>query len=535
MSSSKLSLIKSKLEEYPLYQDRLFVRGYLVTDAELPDIDSFPFYGKWQDFKIGSFIFRIHNKQSFHYQNNGDVVVFLIGNCVDPYDMEFDDEVVTKRLSDSLAVNKTEFLKKVNQLTGSFVIGIIKGASISFLRDPVGMLYAAYGVVNERFYLSSHSQLLDDLLDLTKNDYIRRLEKYRFFNIYGISFPGDITQFSELKRAIQNHIITYDGSSVGIERFYPAVPLNKVQTEEEYNSLLEDAIDLINKTLLLCTKKWKDKKIAVSLSGGMDSKVTFACAKGLYDKIEAYTFVSLPGEKIDAEVAVATAKAVGAKHTVYDIPQNDDEFDNIETDRLIIEHNKGDYRCNPNDVRKRRFFSDGRQFDVEIRSWASEVARAKNYSRYGLRKSPRIDSRRMTSMYKLFITQRRLANETSKIFGDFIRKSRFNDIFLNGYDELSMFHWEFRDSSWGGLGMTSEHCYSNDVFVPFNNRNLLDLLLKCPDKKKISDEHYHDLIGKVNPEIEQLGLVVKNWNNTRIRAFIEKLNFKINSVFTKKY
>ncbi|MBQ7645718.1 MAG: hypothetical protein IJS94_00465, partial [Clostridia bacterium] len=461
---------------------------------------------------LGGFTVRVHKKQRLAYCD-GNGVFLLIGNCIDPFDEIVSEDEIIKKICMYSEKSIEDSIEYINKLTGSFLIArIYDGNKIEFLTDPAGMLYGCYGVIDSRFYMSSHAQLIADIIPLTKSAYIKRLEKYRFFYKYGLFFPGDLTQYNELKRSLQNHISFYDGKNISVKRFYPLKELVPTATKEEYSSLLSDVTDILHKTLKCISQKYK--KPFISMTGGMDSKLTVACANGLYDKFGYYSYITMKGDRIDAEAARKISGHIGIDHKIYEVSENDGDFPDIELVRSILEHNNGGYRNNKNDVRKRAYLSDLRQsdsgFDVEVKSWVSEIARANYYKKFGLKKMPnKLTPGEMTSMYKLFIWQRRLAFQTKKIFSDFIDKTNFNSL-PKGYDKSDMYLWEFRYSAWGGIVITSGHTYSNEIFIPYNNRLLLDKMLRAPLEKRISDEFHDDLIKKANCKINETGINVTN-------------------------
>ena len=71
--------------------------------------------------------------------------------------------------------------------------------------------------------------------------------------------------------------------------------------------------------------------------------------------------------------------------------------------------------------------------------------------------------------------------------------------------------------------------FQPEIFIPFNNRLLLDLMLKAPKDKRISDEFHEDLIKFGDPRISELGITITNWNETKLRQKIERLYFLIHS------
>ena len=526
-----MSDIKKILQDYPQYREQLFNRGYLITNGMIADTEKFPFYGNFRKQNCGRYQIYTHKNQRCAIGKKDQVYYVLIGNCINPFDGEIDEKVIIDRIASFGTIESEEALRFINCLTGNFLLASIQGKSIRFLSDPAGMLFGCYGVVNDSFYLSTHAQMIADIEPLTKSEYIQRLEKYRFFNQYGAFFPGDLTQYQELHRILQNHIMIFDGKCVQTRRFFPSKKLLELQTENEYELLLGDVIQILNRTMACYARKYRHP--AVSMTGGMDSKTTLACANGLYDRFFFYSYNSMAGDKIDAKAAHAIAEHIGINHIIYDISEQDADFKDIEIVRAVLMHNNGGYHVNNNDVRKREFFrnllSNGDRFDVEIKSWVSEIARANYYKKFGLKKMPKhLTPKHMMSMYKIFLWERKLAADTCAVFREYIDKTKFHQI-PDGYDESDMYLWEFRYSAWGGIVITSEHAYSYEIVIPYNNRILLNRMLQAPKQKRIDDSFHDDLIRKANSGISETGISITNWNETKVRMHVERLYFLINS------
>ncbi len=49
--------IQTYLDDDPRYRACLFKRGYLITDAALPDLRGYPFYGQWRALPVGQYQF----------------------------------------------------------------------------------------------------------------------------------------------------------------------------------------------------------------------------------------------------------------------------------------------------------------------------------------------------------------------------------------------------------------------------------------------------------------------------------------------
>lgn len=529
ISMGKIELIE-QLNERPSYKNKLFCRGWIISNIRFPSNEEFPFYNNFAEYSLGTFYIRVHKDQHYYVYKNENKTYVLIGNCVNPFQKEYLEKNIICELAKRDGYNRQSLIEYLNELTGNFFFCIIQDSKIEFITDCAGMMFACYGTVEGKFFISSHAQLIADIANVKKSDYVERFEKYKYFYKYGLFFPGDTTQFENINRVLQNHIMYFDGSEVTYNRFYPVKEIEVVNNEEDYVGLCKEVVKVLNNTMYCISKKYS--KPAISLTGGMDSKTTLACAYGLYDQYSYYSYITMSGDKVDADAAKEIANQIGIEHKTYTVSEKDEDFEDLDIIRKILYHNNGEYRINDNDVRKRAYFDKINDRDVEIKSWVSEVARSNYYKKFGIKMPKRLTPRNMTSMFKIFITQRKLAKETDKIFDKFIEKTGFHNM-PSGYDESDMYLWEFRYSAWGGMVITSEHSYSDEIFIPFNNRNLLELMLRAPQEKRISDQFHDDLIKIANHKIYDTGITITNWNETKTRMRIERAYFLLSSLFSK--
>lgn len=522
--------IQQLLADNPSYKEYLFNCGYLITNDSVHADDQFPFCGQFVEYSYEGFRILVHRKQHIELIEEDNSLFVLIGHAVNPFTGEFSEKSIIQALAANGILGTPASLQYLNELTGNFFIAQIKDGRIRFLTDPAGMLYGCYGIVKGKLYISSYAQLIADIIPLTKSRYIQKLESYRFFRKYGVFFPGDLTQFQELRRILQNHLLCYYDEKIEFKRIYPNKEI-QFAYGDEYDRLLHEVTHIIHQTLECYCEKYLNP--AISMTGGMDSKTTLACANGLYDNFTFYSYLSMPGDKIDADAAHVIADYIGIPHMVITVPESDDKIENVHIAKAIIEHNYGGYSGNANDVRKRetlrRLCKDNELFGAEVKSWVSEIARANYYKKFGLNKMPKnLSPKHMMSMYKVFLLERTLAHKTTEVFREFINKTCFHE-FPKGFDESDMYLWEFRYSAWGGMVITNEHSYSNNILIPYNNRLLLDLMLHAPKEKRITDAFHEDLIMTANKKISETGITITNWNETKKRRFLERAYFLINS------
>ena len=84
-------------------------------------------------------------------------------------------------------------------------------------------------------------------------------------------------------------------------------------------------------------------------------------------------------------------------------------------------------------------------------------------------------------------------------------------------------------ASWNALVITGEHKYSFDITIPYNNRLIIDMLLRFPIKERIADDAYRRIRQYMNPEVDESGIAVTNVKHTSNRARMERCYLEIMS------
>ncbi|MBO5946465.1 MAG: hypothetical protein J6Q69_07660 [Clostridia bacterium] len=517
-----INSVKEQIAKNPEYAARVYAYGFVFTECE-PQLDVHPFYGLWQSVPVivGGEVcgyLTHHPKTGVHTVSGEECSLVLVGHAYDPFAKESCEDAILGSLIKSATYDG--FINTLNNVSGVFALMCIRKDGLVVFGDPTGMQTVFYGIVDGKRYVCSHINLIGDLLGLETSDYVKRLVSYKYFPLLGSALPSDVTSFENLKRLIPNHYVKLT-DDVEIKRFFEIKRL-ELSTEE----IAERVKDILSESLSLIADKWQ--RPAISLTGGCDSKTTLACANGSYDRFSYFSYISNEEERVDAEAAHKICDELGLPHTVYEISNNDSSFSDIECHKSIIFRNAGSARkTNPNDLRKRCFFDRTDDFDVEIKSWCSEVGRAYYSKRFaGRKRFGKPTARKCTTMYKFFLHNRRLVRETDKLFGEYI--SRYMPLDGESRDLVEWqdrFFWEFRMSSWNGNVITGEHRYSFDIAIPYNNRVLLQLLLSAPLSARINDAVYEMIRERANPAVDRCGIAVTNVKHTSKRAKAENLYY----------
>ena len=126
------AMIKKILSENKELQKDLFVRGFLITQKEIENMDDFPFYGNWKSECHRGYYFLGHELTGMHiYENQEGTVFFIIGHAYNPFTMHYKECEILKYLAEAHGTD--EYVSRVNELTGVFVYGTVADGKIEFI------------------------------------------------------------------------------------------------------------------------------------------------------------------------------------------------------------------------------------------------------------------------------------------------------------------------------------------------------------------------------------------------------------------
>lgn len=518
-------MLKEKLDSRVDLQKYLFIRGFLITDRDFSNLEEFPFYGNWKRQRCGSYWIMAHSLTGMHIYGEGDKTFFLMGHAYNPFTMEHREAEILRRVAQSYGTEN--YLDSINELTGIYVYGVICGNTVEFYTDASGMQSACCCVSDGNFFLSSHPQLIGDLLQLEMDPFVQELIQYKWYTrVMGPYLPGDLTPFQQVKRVIPSIRYQYDGK-LSHRRAFFCTPVEEALTPEAYENVIRTGADILKNNMILISRKWE--KPWISLTGGIDSGTTFAAANGCYDRFETFSYLSAEKEIPDVEAAEVIAGHFGVKHHVYNIPTTTGQLEDYDLKVAIQAHNSGYVaRRKDNESRKRIYLEANCQADVEVKSWTSETVRGYWYKHYGRKKLPPLSPKLFRNLYKIFLLNRKLAHKVDAVFADYIEKYEYRRI-PDCYPAADIHFNEVTWGSWGGMNI-SEMKFCFDITVAYNNRVFLQQLFRVPLEKRISDRHHLDMRKYLNEDLYRMGIRVVNKEETKFRAAALNAIFLVNSI-----
>lgn len=526
--------MQKTLDEYPQYREKLYCRGFLITNERWNIFNNqYPFYKNWSECVVQNENYYIYTHKDtccYTYEYEGRTY-FIVGHAYNPYAMKWDENEILKDLAVAGAEGEKAFWSSVSELTGVFCLGYISKENVIFTTDAAGMQLVYHGTDEGKLYVTSHSKLVADLLGFEQDKYIKKLVQSRFWHYWGTWLPGDRSPYLQLKRMQPNCAgeYSFQDGVIDVQRYYPFNKVEETQTEQEYEETIKELGRIMSNTMQCIANKWPEKKVSISVTGGRDSMTALSCTNGIYDKFSYFSYISNYDESVDADAAKKICDYLDLKHELYEIPEEWDGYKNINAFKKVMECNAG---CigenNYNDLKKRMYFSEHPPCDVEVKSWVNEMGRGWYYNKYNKKSFPKYPTASYwRTMHKVYVHPW-IIKKTDKIFKSYL-KNYYNKDTFNKLSWLELYFWEFAWSGGEGVFLTSEHKVSYDITIPFNNRKYIELMLTVPLEKRKKDAIPDDLITYMEPRITETGIVIKDVSHTSLRALIVRCYLEIYS------
>lgn len=519
----KIEELRRKLDFDEKYRDLLFIGGWLLTEDDV-DLESYPFYGNWKKSEIGKFNLYVQNEQTVATATENGKTSVIIGNAYNPFTKQGSEKVLCEEL-----LKTDSFFEKISEFSGIHVIFSFS-EKFTACQDACGYMGCFFGQVGGKTYLSDSPQLIADVCDLKMSPTVKKLLGTKCFRMGNSYLPGDVTPYEEIKRLGPNTFLDFtDGFEV--KRFFPTEPHSEATSAEDKQKVVEEVSEALHNALALCAEKWGNP--AISLTGGTDSQTTLSCANGLYGKFQYYSFASKSPEQTDADAARDICEHIGLKHDFYKIPDDNSYFSDFELGKTVLLHNTGYYLNVPDsEIRKMLYMRENRKYGVDVKSWASEIARVYLERRYGVKFPNPLNARVCSVTQTRFFGHPSLLKYSDDEYRKFLIKMGLDKPLFN-YESGDLLYWEIRMCSWGSQVMTLQRPL-NVMTVPMNNRKILTAMLAYPREERKTDSFHREIIGRMNGKILEMNTQVHNGYMTLRRRLPEKAFYLYRTVFYKK-
>lgn len=456
-----------------LYEN-YFTRGFFVTNIE-KDSDIEVLEG-WEKNVLGKVVFKTQQKTMINKSKRGvgrdEVFHVFIGYPADIYNHELSpSEISQKSLDIYLEDGFESYEKYVAYLGGRFLSFLVKSQGDMVVHPDCHATYACYLFRDkEKVALSSHVNILQKTFDLEVNeDAVAIIKSDNYKSPGGKYYPGLMTPYKGVLPLLPNCRldISCNKSEVKHNRFYPFVREGKVEENVKESGDFQRYFDMNLKAIV------KDKNFYISLTSGMDSRVTLLSAikNGLSEKCKTFTYFrgkkSSDDQIEDLVVASKISFSEGIPHKALLIKDIDFKSSFHKMYAYSFQ------RCARFPSLARAYYEELPHDILSLVSTCSETGMAFYKKRDDYEITPELLSRLFTpsSVNK--------EDVVIECFSKYIKYSDFEEGRLGWLDLYDAFYWEHRNAKWASLWY-SEADLSHFTVIPYNQRDIIESMLAAP-------------------------------------------------------
>ncbi|RFA32091.1 hypothetical protein CAI16_19010 [Virgibacillus dokdonensis] len=446
--------------------DLKYIRGYAITREPLV-ID-----GNWVGFNKFDYYFYFHPQTKWAYKEAGDLWVCIIGRALDVNNSTDDLKRISQILLEKYKKNLNDIFDYTDELIGRYIVVVGDKRKAIIYNDAIGMKAIFYNSANG--YIASHAKLLSEISN-SDNTYTVEAKWLREYSAYHL--PGNLTIYKNIFQLIPNHYINL--SSLEITRYFPRENLVQLSVNEAASEIIK----IINKQLDLLN----NKKIILSLSGGMDSRTSLALLKNKVSDLTLFTYFlrdsqdsSYKGNSILNTDEAIVKDMINNLHLNHKfIPIDISKFDSIDFNyfKNILKQNT---YLSHNYKLAKLYYDYFKDEDVlHIRSNSYEVGRAILRKAYNFGKKEMTIENQITCYSPKAINDDTIKDIVKDYNISFDPRGHYN------YDPYDLQHWEWRLGLWHSHVLI-ESDLAFDTHILINSHKIYKLLLSVPlsDRKK---------------------------------------------------
>lgn len=425
----------------------------------------------WDTMRLGSWHLAYSPETPVHSGSSGRT--WIIGFAIDPANPSDVESQICNRLE---SLDEEPAHELLNRLTGRYVL--LRSSQrwgLTAQQDAMGLRAAYFTDRQYRSVIGSHATLVAGQVHAPIDQYgqpgfLKEANE--------ATFPGRKTGRLGVVRLTPN--LEWRGNTQDVQRIFPRNPRTEIGVDE--------AVNLVTGRVRGTLDALQDRNVPlmVSLSGGMDSRVTAAFLEAHNDVLYfTYDVQYRPKNRAnqhDLSGAMDLADRAGLEHRVLALPDGTvpEEVASILRKNWPLRHAPAlalSYRANlPNRLHLR---SNG--FGIASAYWR----------RHGFTED-KLDARQMR---RIASSKRGKSYASLDAFNEFINSTDFASVASNGYDPYDFFLWELRVGAWLSACL-HESDIAHDTHVLLNSREMLTALLSVPLQARLDDTAFLEILSR---------------------------------------
>jgi len=437
----------------------------------------------WTSKKFNDFFVYHDPLLNFVTQKNKGAEIFTLGIILDPYNKWINNEAILDRCCSLLYASERDFWDYVDTLSGRFIL-FVNTDQLSFvIQDAAGNRSLFYSIDGINTLLSSHSELIANIHDKRiSDDASEFMSQPSFQKNNNRYFPGRFTPYRSIFSLTPNTLLHVDDGK--IVRFFPR---SESKSYKVNPGLLDELEFLLITQVQLLSEKYR---LAVSLTAGIDSRLTFASCRENLQGIFAYTYVVDELTKQDSHIASLLCDKLHVPHKTWYCSK---KFEDSLLQKFLKNTSfvSTSYRARIAKMLLQNYPTD----HLHLKSNMPDIMKAHYRRRFAFlpyQSSSIVFSRLYGIGYK--------SEFVRKAFDDFICVTGLKNEVVYNYDIYDLFYWEHHF----GVGQSLNLCewdIAQDSYILFNNREILKRMIQIPMRDRLAFKLYHQLIERMCPDI----------------------------------
>lgn len=476
----------------------LFKRGFLISDSQIPNQSGLHIQD-WISYKFGNLHLAIDPSVPYRSFKEKEFEIASIGIIMDPINNLINSNELLENCIEEIKRSRDHFWDYIDTLGGRFVILLKEGNEIIAFQDAVGTrsLFYYHKENDDKILLSSHSELIAEIMNLSMDDEAKQFMNLKIFrenmNHY---YPGLLSPYKAILSVTPNTYIHLQSKK--ITRFFP----RKSWKSEMDKPSLFDVPKLLKNQLNLLNSQYS---LAISLTGGIDSRLTLSASRDIKDSIYYYTMIygdHHKGSKRSAEYAKKISEAFELDHHIL---KHKDEMspEFLSVYKKNTSNVSSEFRAKIANILLHKYPENR----LHIKS--NVVDMAKSHSRRRFAFLPKDSNAKVFSELYGGYLNISYVNRAMQHFIDItqLKRDRIYD-----YGLYDLWSWEFGNGKWQSLCMY-EWDVAQDSIVIYSNRNVLKPFIFQSLRQKKNQAMHYRLIKELWPELLQIE-IEKNKNNS---------------------
>lgn len=408
--------------------------------------------------------------------------VLLLGLAVHQAAPELSEQALVEGLLDELSRSERAFLDAVDPLVGRFALLYMTAGTWKATSDAIGLRSIYYTISDGGVVAGSHAHLVWQQ---------RSVREHRPPLPGRWGYPGAYTAYEDVFLLTPNTSLDFARGSP--ERFYPSSPLPVVARDE-----LVDLCLSVGRNVL--TNLLARSPVAISLTAGIDSRVTLALAEPFGDRLRYFTYWNRPAHSVDVSLGQAIADRFALSHQVVTGAALDYWGDGSEFAAFAHQLRLNSFGVHDIALIPMYCGAFSQWETIHVRSNMYEIGRADFQKRFPVLKPT--DVERATEYYARWAGARRMAGHTEQIraaFDDYFVRAQWNEA-LPYVDASDLYFWEHRMPSWQSNVLLESDCVFETAIL-LNSRDVMAKMAGQPVKERIDGQLHRTLMSRVLPEL----------------------------------